>query len=92
MKKETIDKALKPSQRKSISGYSAKFAHSPDMDIRAKRRNIARIVIVAAVIIALVYLGFFLTDVLIRISEVPPVDAHIFSEANTWISFLSIQG
>lgn len=92
MKKETIDKALKPSQRKSISGYSAKFAHSPDMDIRAKRRNIARVVIITAAIIALVYIGFFLTDVLIRISEVPPVNAHISTEAHSWISFLLTQG
>jgi hypothetical protein len=97
MKKKKAERPLKPSQRKSISDFSSSFGTSSDFKSKAKRRKIARIIIFAICIIALVYIGFFITDVLIRISEIPTdtstTTAHISPEATlSWILSLSIHG
>ena len=96
-KTQKAEKALKPSQRKSITDFSSSFGTSSDFKSKARRRKIARIIIFAICIIALVYIGFFITDVLIRISEIPTdtstTAAHISPEATlSWILFLSIHG
>lgn len=92
MKNGKIEKSLKPSQRESITEYAARFGTGFNFEDKARRRKIARIIIFTLCIIALIYVGFFITDVLIRFTEIPP-DAHISPEASSiWISSLSIQG
>jgi hypothetical protein len=50
------------------------------------------IILAALCIIALIYIGFFITDVLIRFTEIPAF-IHYNPEAFIqWISFLTIPG
>jgi hypothetical protein len=74
MKKVRTEKSLKPSQRESITAFSKIFGTGTDYRSKALRRKIARIIIIVLLILALVYAGFFLTDVLLRVTELPPDD------------------
>ncbi len=73
-KKNKTEKSLKPSQRESITGFSRKFSSGSDFRSKALRRKIARIFIITVAVLALVYAGFFLADVILRITELPPQD------------------
>lgn len=85
-------KALKPSQRESITGFSSHYGSGFSYEEKAKTKRIIRIVLIALCIAFLVTLGYFLTDVLIRFTEVP-AQAHISPEAALkWITFPTIQG
>ncbi len=71
MKSAKTEKALKPSQRDSITGFSAKFGSGSDYRTKALRRKIARIIIITLCVLALVYAGYIFTDVILRITELP---------------------
>lgn len=69
--KGTIEKALKPSQRKSITEFAAHFGTGLSYEEKVRNKKIAYAVLITAGILALIGLGFFITDVLLRITETP---------------------
>lgn len=64
-----IEKALKPSQRKSITPFSKTFG-TGDFEEKMKLRRFFRRALIIALIILLIYFGFFLTDTLLKITEI----------------------
>ena len=72
--KGVIEKALKPSQRESITEFSAHFGSEPSYEETVRKRRIINGILVALGIIALVTLGYFVTDVLVRITELPYIN------------------
>ncbi len=66
-----IEKTLKPSERKSITEFSARFGSGPTYEERVRGKRIAVIILVTAGILALIGIGFFAADVLIKITEMP---------------------
>ncbi len=93
-----IEKTLKPSERKSITEFSSRFGSGPTYEERVRGKKIASILLITAGILALIGLGYFLTDVLIKITElpyVPPTEATInndIKEITKWISYPITQG
>lgn len=71
MKKGQIKKALKPSERESITEFSTAFGTGTSYEKRIKRRRIATLVFTVVGILLLIALGFFITEVLIDITELP---------------------
>lgn len=69
--KGVIEKALKPSQRESITEFSAHFGSEPSYEEKVKKKRIINGILIALGIIALVAVGYFITDVLVRITEIP---------------------
>lgn len=69
--KGVIEKALKPSQRESITEFSAHFGSEPSYEEKVKKKRIINGILIALGIIALVAVGYFVTDVLVRITEIP---------------------
>lgn len=70
-KKGKIEKALKPSQRKSITEFSVRFGTGPTYEERERAKKIISAVIIITGILALVAAGYFVADVLIRVTETP---------------------
>lgn len=70
-KKGKIEKTLKPSQRKSITDFSDRFGEGPSYEERVRKKKITSAILIAAGIILLVATGFFVTDLLIKITELP---------------------
>lgn len=66
-----IEKTLKPSQRKSITDFSDRFGEGPSYEERVRSKKIISAIFVAAGILALIGTGYFITDVLIKITELP---------------------
>lgn len=88
MNKKDSEKALRPSQRKSITEYSAHFGESYRYENKMRTRRVIRIVFMVLCLLALVCAGFFFTDVLIRFTEIPPEE--VTQEAlRIWSSFPS---
>lgn len=71
MKKGRIEKALKPSQRQSVTEFSTAFGTGPSYEERLRRRRIASWVFITLGILALIAVGFIITDTLICITELP---------------------
>lgn len=69
--KGVIEKALKPSQRESITEFSAHFGSEPSYEEKVKARRIINVILFVLVVAALIALGYFVTDVFVRISEMP---------------------
>lgn len=69
--KGKIEKALKPSQRESITEFSTRFGSEPSYEERVKKRKIINIILLALCFLLLVAVGYFVTDVLIKITELP---------------------
>ncbi|MBQ7122702.1 MAG: hypothetical protein IJO03_10625 [Clostridia bacterium] len=67
-----IEKTLKPSQRKSITDFSDRFGEGPSYEEKARNRKIISAVLITAGVLALIGTGYFVTDVLIKITELPP--------------------
>ncbi|MBO5410189.1 MAG: hypothetical protein J6A60_02905 [Clostridia bacterium] len=91
--KGRIKKALKPSQRESITEFSDRFGYELGYEEKEKRRHIVNAVLIAAGVLALIGTGYFITDLLIKITEQPYVpQAYIFNMENgiKWISSLII--
>lgn len=72
--KGKIEKALKPSQRESITEFSTRFGSEPSYEERVKKRKIINIVLFVLCFMLLVAVGYFVTDVLIKITELPYVE------------------
>ncbi len=68
-KKGKIEKALKPSERKSITEFSTRFGTGPTYEERVRTKKIISAVLVTAGILFLIGLGYFITDVLVKITE-----------------------
>ena len=66
-----IEKTIKPSQRKSITDFSARFGEGPSYEERVRSKKIVSGVLIAAGLLALMGTGYFVTDVLIGITELP---------------------
>ncbi len=66
-----IEKTLKPSQRKSITDFSDRFGEGPSYEERVRSKKILSAIFVAAGVLALIGTGYFVTDVLIKITELP---------------------
>ena len=69
-----IEKTLKPSERKSITEFSTRFGSGPTYEERVRGKKIAMIILVTAGIFALIGVGYFFSDVLIKITEAPVVN------------------
>ena len=69
--KGKIEKALKPSERKSITEFSSRFGTGPTYEERVRTKKIASIVLLVTGILLLICVGYFITDVLIKITEMP---------------------
>ncbi len=69
--KGVIEKALKPSQRESITEFSAHFGSEPSYEEKVKKRRIINVILIVLGVTALIALGYFITDVLVRITEIP---------------------
>lgn len=92
LKKGKIKKTLRPSERESITDFSQKFGSGISYEDKLRGKKAAGYVLAAIIIILLVCTGFFITDVLIRITEIPAavqLNPEAFSK---WISFLTIPG
>lgn len=71
IEKGKIEKTLKPSQRKSITDFAARFGTGPSYEERVRAKRIISAVLLTAGILALIGTGYFLTDVLVKITEIP---------------------
>lgn len=70
-KKGKIEKSIKPSQRKSITEFSTRFGTGPSYEERVRGKKIISAVLIAAGILILIGLGYFISDFLIKITELP---------------------
>ncbi|MDY6017059.1 MAG: hypothetical protein SPI97_05535 [Oscillospiraceae bacterium] len=70
-KKGKIEKSIKPSQRKSITEFSTRFGTGPSYEERVRGKKIISAVLIAAGILLLIGLGYFISDFLIKITELP---------------------
>lgn len=66
-----IEKTIKPSERRSITEFSARFGTGPSYEERVRFKRISLAFLIAAGILALIGIGFFATDVLVKITELP---------------------
>lgn len=66
-----IEKTLKPSERKSITDFSARFGSGLTYEERVRGKKFAMIILITAGILALIGIGYFFTDTLIKITEIP---------------------
>lgn len=88
-----IEKTLKPSERKSITEFSSRFGTGPTYEEKSRNKRIISAILISIGIILLICAGYFVTDVLIKITETPYTAAHIMPDgAIKWISSLIIQG
>lgn len=71
IEKGKIEKTLKPSERKSITAFAARFGTGPSYEERVRAKRIVSAVLLAAGMLALIGTGYFLTDVLVKITEIP---------------------
>ncbi|MGN0547091.1 MAG: hypothetical protein ACI4I3_07140 [Acutalibacteraceae bacterium] len=71
-KKGKIEKTIKPSQRKSITEFSTHFGTGPSYEDRVRGKKIISAVLIAAGILLLIGLGYFISDFLLKITELPP--------------------
>lgn len=66
-----IEKTIKPSERKSITDFSSRFGSGPTYEERVRGKKIVSAILVTAGILALIGLGYFFADVLIKVTELP---------------------
>ena len=71
IEKGKIEKTIKPSERKSITDFSSRFGTGPTYEERVRFKRIVSVILVVSGILAFIGLGYFATDVLIRITELP---------------------
>ena len=71
IEKGRIEKTIKPSERKSITDFSARFGTGPTYEERVMAKRIISAALITAGILALIGTGYFATDVLLRITELP---------------------
>ena len=71
IKKGKIEKTLKPSERKSITDFAVRFGTGPTYEERVRAKRIISAVLLTAGILALIGTGYFITDILLKITELP---------------------
>ena len=71
IEKGKIEKTIKPSERKSITDFSSRFGTGPTYEERVRFKRIVSVILVVSGILAFVGIGYFATDVLVRITELP---------------------
>ncbi len=71
MKKENVNRAIKPSQRESITDYSSHFGNSDLYSRKLTKKRVLRLIIVIISLLLFVYCGYFFTELLISITELP---------------------
>lgn len=71
IQKGRIEKTIKPSERRSITEFSTRFGTGPSYEERVLFKRISLALLIAAGILALIGIGFFATDVLVKITELP---------------------
>lgn len=69
--KGKIEKALKPSERKSITEFSTRFGTGPTYEERVRTKKIVSVILLVTGIMLLIGAGYFIADVLIKITEMP---------------------
>lgn len=72
MKRKTIKRAIRPSERESITEFSTSFGAGRDYEMRIKRRKILGVILTVLLTVLLITIGYFVTETLINISELPP--------------------
>jgi hypothetical protein len=72
MKRKTIKRAIRPSERESITEFSTSFGSGREYEMRMKRRKILGIILTVIITVLLITAGYFVTETLINISELPP--------------------
>ncbi len=92
MKKNSYKKALKPSQRESITEYSSRFGMLKGNEGKMLGKRIAIITAIVVSVLALIYIGYFLTEMIIGITELPVAIQFFPEETRAWILSLSIHG
>ncbi len=90
MKKGKIKKALKPSQRESITPFASRFGSGISYEDKLIGRKIVRYVLIVLSIIALITIGYFVTEVILRITELPPTTAFILTKGSFLNGFYSL--
>lgn len=98
IQKGKIEKTIKPSERKSITEFSTRFGTGPSYEERVRAKRIGFALLLAAGILALIGAGYFVTDVLVKITELPYQPAaqafihYDIKEMTQWILYPIIHG
>lgn len=71
IQKGKIEKTIKPSERKSITDFSSRFGTGPTYEERVRFKRIVSVLLIVSAVLAFIALGYFVTDVLVRITEAP---------------------
>ncbi len=66
-----IEKTIKPSERKSITDFSTRFGSGPTYEERVRGKKIASALLITVGILALIGIGYFFADTLLKITEMP---------------------
>ena len=69
-----IEKTLKPSQRKSITDFSDHFGEGPSYEERVRNKKIISAIFIAAGVLVLIGIGYFVTDLIVQITELPLIN------------------
>lgn len=85
--KGKIEKALKPSQRKSITEFASHFGSGLSYEEKRRNKRILSAVLAVLGILLLICIGYFVTDVFIKITEMPTNAAASANEAVKWTLF-----
>lgn len=71
IQKGKIEKTIKPSERKSITDFSSRFGTGPTYEERVRFKRILSVLLFAIGILGFISIGYFVTDVLVKITELP---------------------
>ncbi len=71
IQKGKIEKTIKPSERKSITDFSSRFGTGPTYEERVRFKRIMSVLLFAIGILGFISIGYFVTDVLVKITELP---------------------
>lgn len=85
MRKGKIEKALKPSQRKSITEFSSQFGNGISFEEKERRKKLFVAISIALCIIFLIFIGYLITETLIQITELP-ASINLSEASVSWIS------
>ena len=92
MKNNNVRRALKPSQRESITDFTSGYGNESSYKSKILTRKILRRILIIISILIIVFIGYFFTELLISVSELPAFIHFSPEETIKWISSLSIQG
>lgn len=71
IQKGKIEKTIKPSERKSITDFSSRFGTGPTYEERVRFKRNLSVLLFAIGILGFISIGYFVTDVLVKITELP---------------------